>query len=90
MAAWVRRLAHYIRFRLVPGDPLVRWAPTDLDLDSGLLLAQGCYRLPRLKGVGLTWTRLVVRHPFNRGLCIHEFAQLGPNYPLPRRRERAQ
>ena len=39
---------------LVLGDPLVRWAPTDLDLDSGLLLAQDFYRLPRLKGLGLT------------------------------------
>jgi len=61
---------------LVPGDPLVRWAPTDLDLDSGLLLAQGCYRLPHLKGVGLAWARLAVRHPFNRGLCIREIRTL--------------
>jgi len=64
---------------LVPGDPLVRYAPTDLALDSGLLLVQGCFRLPRLKGVCLTWTRLlkgiclararlVVRHTHDRGL----------------------
>jgi len=46
----------------IPGDPLVCWAPTDLDFNSRLPLAQGCYRLPRLEGVGLAQTRLVVRH----------------------------
>ena len=51
-----------------------RRAPTDLDLDGRFLPTQGCYRLPRLKGVGLSGARLVVRHPHDRGLSIREDA----------------
>jgi len=57
-----RLLCLSVRY-LISGDPLVRGAPSHLDLDSRLLLAQGCYRLPRLKSAGPTGAGLVVRHP---------------------------
>ena len=52
----------------------MRGAPADLDLDRRFPLAQGYYRLPCLKGVGLARARLVVRHPRDRGLRIGEDA----------------
>ena len=51
----IRPRGHPARY-LVPGDPFVRGTPADLDLDRRLPLAQGCYRLPHLKGVGLALT----------------------------------
>jgi len=39
---------------LVSWDSFVRRAPADLDLDGRFPSAQGCYHLPRLKGVGLS------------------------------------
>jgi len=69
---------------LVSQGYLVRGAPADLDLDRRPPFAKGCYRLPRLKGVGLARAGLDVRHPCDRGLCIGEdtdsveLSSLGP------------
>jgi len=65
----VANLAHPVSW-----DSFVRRAPVELDLDDRFSSAQGCYRLPRLKGVGLSGARLVVRHPRNRSLSIREGA----------------
>jgi len=57
---------------LVAWDPFVRGAPVDLNFDSGFLLAEDRYRLPRLDGVGLAGSGFVVRHPRDCGLRIDE------------------
>jgi len=60
----------------------VRRAPADLDLDDRFPFAQVFYRLPRLKGIGLSGVRLVVRHPRNRSLSIREDADLAEHVSL--------
>jgi len=49
-----------------------------------LPLAQGCYRLPSLKGVGLARAKLIVRHPRDRGLCVGEDTDSAELAPLGR------
>ena len=60
---------------LVPGNPFVSRAPVDLDLDSGLLLAQDRYRLSCLDGVGLAGSGLGIHLQRHDASCSQPFHQ---------------
>jgi len=72
------------------GSSPVGRAPAYLYLDSRFLPAQGCYRLPRLDGEGLTGAGFVLRHRRNRVREDTNPAELAMLGPLRCHRQRAR